>query len=48
MTNEQKDINNISLKQAVLLVNAPLNREKGSPGYQQSESKIPFSEEEDL
>jgi hypothetical protein len=48
MSTEQKDITNFRLKQAVLLVNAPLNKEKGSPGYHQSESNIQYSQEEDL
>jgi hypothetical protein len=48
MSTEQKDITNFRLKQAVLLVNAPLNKEKVSPGYHQSESNIQYSQEEDL
>jgi hypothetical protein len=48
MLTEQKDINIFRLKQAVLLVNALLNKEKGSPGYQPAEISIPCSEEEDL
>jgi hypothetical protein len=48
MCTEQKDINSFRLKQAFLLVNDPLNKEKGSPGYQQAENVIPCSEDEDL
>jgi hypothetical protein len=48
MSTDQKDINNFRLKQAVLLVNASLNKEKGSPGYQQSETNVQYSEEEEL
>jgi hypothetical protein len=48
MCTEQKDINSFRLKQAILLVNDPLNKEKGSPGYKQAGSVITCSEDEDL
>jgi hypothetical protein len=47
MSTEQKDITNFRLKQTVLLVNASLNKEKGSLGYHQSETNIQYSEEDD-
>jgi hypothetical protein len=48
MCTEQKDINSFRLKQAVLLVNDPLNKEKGSPDYQQADSNIQYLEGEDV
>jgi hypothetical protein len=48
MCTEQKDINSFRLKQAVLLVNDPLNKEKGSPGYQQADINVQYSEDEDV
>ncbi|KAL6615273.1 hypothetical protein ACP70R_037543 [Stipagrostis hirtigluma subsp. patula] len=44
----QKDMTNLRLKQAVLLVNAPLNRENGSPGYKPTDNPTANSEDEDL
>ncbi|TVT98339.1 hypothetical protein EJB05_56362, partial [Eragrostis curvula] len=44
----QNDITNLRCKLAVILVNDPLNQEKGSPGYKISNTDKPNSEVEDI